>query len=147
MHFRYHDHYFLFNSFLGNFTLFAVFVPRLLLNTRLMYGIIERLVSRIPDKIKFVVMPLYRWMETWELTETLLVATPFRDELVLGLMLEILNKRWRKLDLISMMEELQRSLYEKYPDVYRIFREHGISMITDHLTSLPRFRNEEDITD
>ena len=114
-------------------------------------GIIKRLVSGIPDKIKFVIMP-HLQMEPRELPETLLVVVPFRvDEIVLGLMLEILNKRWRKLDLISMMEEFKRSLYDKYQKslktLFGMHRGRGTSIIDDQLTSLPRFKKEEDITD
>ena len=153
----YRYHYFLFNYFLGHFSLFAVFVQSWsTLFDWWVDGKIKRLVSGIPDKIKFVTMP-HPWLEPTELPETLLVTAPFRYEFVLGLMLEILNKRWRKLDLISMMEEFKRSFYENYENsensemdltpLFRMQREHGISMITDHMTSLPRFKKEEDITD
>ena len=127
---------FLFNYFLGNFSLFAVFVPGTLPYTRRVDGVIERLMSGIPDKVKFV-FTTHLWKPETKLLETLRVAVPFRDEIVLGSMLEILNKRWRKLDLISMMEEFVRFLRENN----RNFSMHNT------LTSLPRFRKEEDITD
>ena len=55
------------------------------------------------------------------------------------LILDILNKRWQTIDLISMMEECKRSMV--------LFPYFEIPPITDRLSSRPRFKKEEDLTD
>ncbi len=70
--------------------------------------VLGKLVTGIPDKVKFVVQE--QSSLTWtknNLPETLMVTVTKVDDKFLTLMLEILNKRWRTLDLISMMEELE----------------------------------------
>ncbi|KAL9959124.1 hypothetical protein ACROYT_G036211 [Oculina patagonica] len=78
--------------------------------TTLLEDVLGKLVTGIPDKTKFVVQRESSRMRTKDkLPETLMVTSGIVNDEFLTLMLEILNKRWRTLDLISMMEELKRS--------------------------------------
>ena len=112
--------------------------------------VIIRLVSGIPDKIKFLLgsSDLIRVPEP---SESLVVTDAYGGYILLDrLLLNILNKRWQTLDLISMMEELNRSVNEKlnrsewYSPSWQNLR--AIS-VTDRLSSRPRFKKEEDLTD
>ena len=112
--------------------------------------VIIRLVSGIPDKIKFFMMRLIP-VRDLDSPEILGVLDPYGGYFHLErLMLDILNKRWQTLDLISMMEELNRSVNEKlnrsewYSPSWQNLR--AIS-VTDRLSSRPRFKKEEDLTD
>ena len=140
----------------GNFSLFAVFVfvtSNVLTEfvgeeDSMMVNLMKRLVSGIPDKIKFLVgSPILNSVP--ESSESLVVTDLSALYLEL-LMLVILNKRWQTLDLISMMEELNRSVNEKlnrsewYSPSWQNLR--AIS-VTDRLSSRPRFKTEEDLTD
>ena len=53
-------------------------------------------------------------------------------------MMEIFNKRWQRLDLISMMQELKRTLAADY----RIYWTRYIH-IKDSLSNLPTFQKNE----
>jgi len=132
----------------GNYSLFAVFVAK----TVLRYAVadvvekrIKRLVSGIPDKIKFV---MWSWMPVSvpETSESLMVIPGGGYVPQLQRLLLILNECWQTLDLISMMEELKRSVNVGF----RILRYPGGNptvSITDRLSSRPRFKREEDLTD
>ncbi len=93
--------------------------------------------SGIPDKIKFIIVPSEMIVPV-AAPETLLITTHFTNEAFQNLILEILNKRWRTLDLVSMMKELNRSWSERFKMRMEI---------TDKLSSLPRFEKEKDLTD
>ncbi|KAL9959123.1 hypothetical protein ACROYT_G036209 [Oculina patagonica] len=136
----------------GNLSLFAVFVFSDLVSwpdmsdtvarmwATLLEDVLEKLVTGIPDKVKFVVQQESSLMRTQnKLPETLMVTTWTVQDEFLTLMLEILNKRWRTLDLISMMEEFKRSFHVKRS--YSLDRVR----ITDRLSSLPRFKKEDSI--
>ena len=116
----------------GNFSLFAVFLFFKWPFYSLLESVTERLVSGIPDEIKFIMGPSVSMSVAKTAPKTLLITTHFTDEAFQTLMLEILTKRWRTLDLMSMMRELNRS--------------HSLT-IADRLSSLPRFKKEEDLTD
>jgi len=131
----------------GNYSLFALFVPE----TVTTFGVIDfiggpmkRLVCEIPDKIKFV-------MESWnrisipEASESLVLIGEFR--ILERLMLDILNKRWQTLDLISMMEELKRSVNEESNRTDNRQEQLNPVLVEDSLSSRPRFQKEEDLTD
>lgn len=133
---------------LGNFSLFAVF----LLPTRYVFfdfgdSLMARLVSRIPDKMKFVMGTAIPKCVP-ESPETLVISAPARhfQRTVQRSMLDILNKRWQTLDLISMTEELKRSVCEE-PNRSMFSPPIGFERvsITDRLSSRPRFEREEDI--
>ncbi|KAL9959127.1 hypothetical protein ACROYT_G036215 [Oculina patagonica] len=141
----------------GNLSLFAVFVfldlewdmPDTVerMWTTLMEDVLGKLVTGIPDKVKFVVHreSSLMWAKD-KLPETLTITTLIVGDAFLTLMLEILNKRWRTLDLISMMGELKRSFqFEKHRFPPRGFRLRGEVKITDTLSSLPRLKKEDSI--
>ena len=137
----------------GNFSLFAVFViSKWLISRRvlkllgaLLQGVTERLVSGIPDKIKLIFGPCV----PKPAPETLVITTRFTVEAFLTFVLDILNNRWQTLDLVSMMEELNRSCHEKIvrDDELRRRKHLFTVRIADRLSSLPRFKKEEDLTD
>ena len=63
----------------------------------------------------------------------------------LPLMLEIFNKRWKTMDLISMMRELERSLPEKYIERDSLFRgDFQGSIMKETLSCLVRFIMHEE---
>ncbi|XP_078345168.1 uncharacterized protein LOC144630676 isoform X1 [Oculina patagonica] len=150
----------------GNYSLFAVFVfsdhadrdiflpfmpdtvPRMW--TTLLEDVLGKLVTGLPDQVKFVVQEESSLMWTKDkLSETLMVTATTVDDRFLALMLEILNKRWQTLDLISMMEELDRSYQVKKHGnflSFRGFRGHRDKVnIRDRLSSFPRFKKEDSI--
>ena len=115
---------------------------------------IRTLVPGIPGKIKFVMgsrIPI----SVPEPSESLVVMALGKYK-IFERLLVILNKRWQTLDLISMMEELKRSVNEELnrPE-YRqkwfnpAFQEdfQMVSVLADSLSSRPRFKKEEDLTD
>ena len=132
---------FLYHFSVGKVSLFAVFVSitsPLVLNEfqrdwgAIMLKPLERLVSGIPDKIKFLMgSPILIGVP--EPSEILVVTDSYGGYTLLErLMLDILNKRWQVLDLISMMEELKRSVYKSVS--------WERALITDRLSSRPRFK-------
>lgn len=131
--------------------MFAVFEP-LRMNrsgpleeewAKIIVKVTTELMTRIPDKIKFFMTSEWIPIRVPHFSEFLSFYDPYGRFLVLrgfeSLMLDILNKRWQTLDLISMMEELKRSGYKL--DTWA-----GVS-ITDRLSSRPRFKKEEDLAD
>lgn len=101
--------------------------------------VIKRLASGIPDKIKVFTVSLIP-ISVPDSSESLVVIAPYGIYgQIESLMLNILNKRWQTLDLISMMEELKRSLCNSVG--------WEGALITDRLSSRPRFKKEEDLTD
>ena len=142
--------------------MFAVFVTQRfsIEFERDLAAITKRLGSGIPHKIKFLVgSPIS--ISVPESSESLVVIDPDGGTFspLHRLMLDILNKRWQTLDLISMVEELNRSRSE---DLNRLeyqteewhtslsWQNRGIVevlSVTDRLSSRPRFKKEEDLTD
>ena len=139
--------------FLGNYSLFAVFVAemfRMFESTYFFGEAMKRLVSEIPDKIKFFIGS---WIpvSVRESSESLVVIAAYAEYALLErLMLDILNKRWQTLDLISMMEELKRSVTKEHIGPRKIWFNPAFPVapvLTDSLSSRPRFKKEEDPTD
>jgi len=107
----------------------------------------KRLVSGIPDKIKFV-MGSWNLISIPEASESLVLIAPFGEFRILEhLMLDILNKRWQTLDLMSMMEELKRSVNEESNRTDNRQELLNPVLVKDSLSSCPRFQKEEDLTD
>ena len=101
-------------------------------------ALVEELNARIPNKTKLVFrQERHRLPQT--LSETLQVNVDPRtlnfeqSNYRKSAFINILNKRWQTLDLVSMIRELKRSLHEF---------EYNVS-ITDSLSSLPRFIRKE----
>ena len=113
--------------------------------------VIEKL-ALIPDHAKLVVSPSeFRGID--KVPETLHLQYPvlkvpgflplvYRDAADVSFftwMIDIFNKRWQTLDLISMMHELQRSTIKNY----NVYYGDTIS-ITNSLSSLPTFQKKEE---
>ena len=95
--------------------------------------IVVQKLALIPDHTKLVVAPL-EFKSISVVPETLHVSYRSRDVLsFFTQMIEIFNKRWQTLDLISMMQELQRSMY--YEDIISI---------KNSLSTLPTFQKKEE---
>jgi hypothetical protein len=92
----------------------------------------------IPDHTKLVVSPYWWKSIAATVPETLHVMYPDDGGLpVFTRMIEIFNKRWQTLDLISMMQELKRTAaraYRRYPSI----------SIKDSLSTLPTFQKKEE---
>jgi len=97
----------------------------------------------IPDHAKLVVSPLAGWKSIAKVPETLhvTVCRDRGDVSVLTRMIEIFNKRWQTLDLISMMQELKRATNREFPS--RHYRVPCMS-IKESLSSLPTFQKKQE---
>jgi len=119
-----------------DFSFFAVFN---LLDLSLFSDVIRKLVSRIPNKTKFVV-------DAWplrKLSETLQVSFPSSCDI--SLLPEIVHKRWQTLDLVTMVHECKRSVYTRWEPKRSKFSLPSLT-VTDTLSSLPRFKREDDLS-
>ena len=123
--------------------MFAVLVSSMLWSiafgrqwSEIIQNVIRKLGSRIPHKIKFFMVCL-EVITVDGCSDILVVTAPFGGVYLHleRLMLDILNKRWRTLDLLSMVEELKRSAVS-----------WGKVFLIDKLSSRPRFKKEEDLT-
>ena len=100
---------------------------------------VDELNDRIPNKIKFVFGQAFYHDLPEILSETLQVNVDTWDlnldqsKYCESAFINILNKRWQTLDLVSMIRELKRSLHEFESNV----------SINDSLSSLPRFIRKE----
>ena len=75
------------------------------------------------------------------------VSVPFDGDVFLPLMLEIFIKRWQKMDLISMIRELKRSLArESSGSDYFFQREFEELIVKENLSCLVRFIMHEEPT-
>ena len=112
------------------------------LPTGVLEGPVVEKLALIPDHTKVVVTPHAGWQSIAEVPETLHVAYPYRKDVpVLTRMIEIFNKRWQALDLISMMQELKRATFKQFGFGYR---DPNISIKVDSLSCLPKFQKKED---
>jgi len=105
----------------------------------------ERVVEKlafIPDHAKLVVGP-YGWKSIDKVPETLHVSFYSRFALpFLTSMIEIFNKRWQTLDLISMTQEFKRTAATDYRRNL-MYPGDAIS-IKDSLSTLPIFQKKEE---
>ena len=99
--------------------------------------VIRKLGSGIPNKTKFA----YGRSKVTKLPETLQVSFDYiyHPRVFPVLLAEILNKRWQTLDLVSMMDEYKRAV-SALPG----YSEQLI--ITETLSTLPRFQRNEDLS-
>ena len=103
-------------------------------------GPVAKKLALIPDHTKLVVTPHAGWKSIAEVPETLHVAYPYRKGVpVLTRMIEIFNKRWQTLDIISMMQELKRATVKQFGFGYR---DPNISIKVDSLSCLPKFQKK-----
>ena len=112
----------------------------------------ERFVISFPRKVKLIIHPKSQMASTWLHEELVDVSASFRGDDFLTSMLEIFTRRWKTMDLISVMKELKRSLAEKRmanrgSSLY-FTREKVtvISTIKENLSCLLRFSMHEEST-
>ena len=84
----------------------------------------ERLVISFRRKVKLIIHPKSQMASTWLHEELVDVSASFRGDDFLTSMLEIFTRRWKTMDLISVMRELKRSLAEKRSLFYKR-KSHG----------------------
>lgn len=60
----------------------------------------------------------------------------------MAILLDLLNKRWQTLDLVSVMQELQRTLIIKKTPQYKLIEGKSVD-IFDNLSCLPRLQKKE----
>ena len=78
---------------------------------------------------------------SWPHKELVEVSVPFDGNDFLPLVLEIFNKRWQTMDLISMMRELKRSLARKpIGRGYLFQRDFEELIVKENLSCLVRFQ-------
>ena len=125
---------------------------------------LETMIGRcLKEKIAFIPNPklvitsfLTCWRENEEIPrETLYVdCFDYRETggIVQATMLELLNKRWQALDLISMMLELQRTVAIKFTRRYYLVKrgplgdlERNAVEVQENLSCLPRLQKTEEI--
>lgn len=99
-------------------------------------GRLSETLALIPNDAKLVITPrLTRQMG--EVPETLQVVYSAADKNFMTTMLNTLSKRWQTLDLISIMQEVQRTLSVGKLPKFSI-------AINDSLSSTPRLTETED---
>ena len=133
----------MFISSTDDFSFFAVLDFRAVLSFDYWVRYVEEeLNDRIPNKTKLIFSQLPYQLPR-KLSETLHFNVESRDFNFKrrstnfdSVFVNILNKRWQTLDLVSMMRELKRSFH-----VFHVFKD-SVS-IKDSLSSLPRFIRKE----
>ena len=104
------------------------------------------MVTAFPTKVKLIIhsSPYQRY--SWPHNELVEVSVS-PGGAFLPLMLKIFNKRWKTMDLISMMRELERSLPEKFIERDSLFSgDFTGSIIKETLSCLVRFIMHEEPT-
>ena len=96
--------------------------------------VVEKL-ALIPNHTKLVVAP-YEWGGIRKFRESFYAFGI--DKAFITSMIEIFNKRWQKLDLISMMQELCRT-FSPYDRLHKHYQFKRIS-----LSTLPRFQKKQE---
>ena len=105
----------------------------------------------IPNAKLVIVSGLERWKAEQLTRETFDIYYNFIGrELTMATLLELLNKRWQTLDLVSVMQELQRTLIIKKTPQYKLIEGKSVRFslskdvdIFDNLSCLPRLQKKE----
>ena len=114
-----------------------------------LFTIIKEKLALIPDEPKLVIIPGLALKLQKEIPETLLVQFPTRRiDLCQAILMEIMCKSWQTSDLISVMQEVQRT----YPLKKNTFKSQipGIPgkydkiRIEDTLSSIPRLQKMDE---
>ncbi|XP_015752592.1 PREDICTED: uncharacterized protein LOC107332373 isoform X3 [Acropora digitifera] len=98
-------------------------------------GIMMEKLTSFPTAPKLVVTPTWNThpsKELGEIPESLHVEYE-GGEVVVSSILEVLSKRWQTVDLISIMKEVQRTLWR--------YGANKITKIADNLSTIPRFQS------
>lgn len=104
-------------------------------HTALRECVVEKL-ALIPNHTKLVVAP-YEWGGIRKFRESFYAFS--NDKAFITSMIEIFNKRWQKLDLISMMQELCRMTFSPYDRLHKHYQFKRI-----RLSTLPRFQKKQE---
>ena len=119
----------------------------------MMLTCLKEKLAPIPDEPKLLVFPKPVAKFNNEISEALFVWLPTTSsvkEFFPATMLEVLSKRWQRLDLVSIMNEIQRTFPLKLAsqvDYERRSRWNVNSIsITDSLSALPRLQKTEEWT-
>lgn len=105
----------------------------------------------IPNAKLVIVSGLERWKAEQLPRETFgIYYNSVERELTMATLLELLNKRWQTLDLVSVMQELQRTLIIKKTPQYKLIEGKSVRFslgkdvdIFDNLSCLPRLQKKE----
>ena len=105
----------------------------------------------IPNAKLVIVSGLERWKAEQLPRETFgIYYNSVGRELTMATLLELLNKRWQTLDLVSVMQELQRILIIKKTPQYKLIEGKSVRFslskdvdIFDNLSCLPRLQKKE----
>lgn len=110
-----------------------------------LFTIIKQKLALIPDEPKLVIIPGLSLELLEGIPGTLLVQFPTGSiDRFQAILMEILSKRWQTSDLISVMQEVQRTypLLKTTSNTY--IRQNAKIRIGDTLSSIPRLRKTEE---
>ena len=125
-------------SFTEKLTCIAVFFiinqDSSILKSSTLSKIVAKKLALFPNHTKLLVgAPYSRWIGS--LPESLVVRfSDIPDDIFVSSMIEIFNKRWYTLDLLSMMQELRRTL--------ELTSRRYVVNIESKMSTLPRFQKE-----
>ena len=125
-------------SFTEKLTCIAVFFiinqDSSILKSSTLSKIVAKKLALFPNHTKLLVgAPYSRWIGS--LPESLVVRfSNIPDDIFVSSMIEIFNKRWYTLDLLSMMQELRRTL--------ELTSRRYVVNIESKMSTLPRFQKE-----
>ena len=101
-----------------------------------------KMLEILPDAAK-IVMTRSRSNQAGEMSEALHVVYNTRSDIFVSSMLEVLSKRWKTLDLVSMMQEVQRNLNYKEQFWHRKENQYVVE-IKDSLSTIPILHEAEE---
>ena len=106
-----------------------------ILNSSTLNKVVAKKLALFPNHTKLLVgTPSSRWIGS--LPESLVVRfSNIPVDIFVSSMIEIFNKRWYTLDLLSMMQELKRTL--------ELTRRRYVVNIESKMSTLPRFQKED----
>ena len=110
-----------------------------------LFTIIKEKLALIPDEPKLVIIPGLSLKLQEGIPGTLLVQFPTgRIDGFQAILIEILSKRWQTSDLISVMQEVQRTypLFKTTSNIY--IKQNAKIRIEDTLSSKPRLQKTEE---
>ena len=110
-----------------------------------LFTIIKEKLALIPDEPKLVIIPGLSLKLQEGIPGTLLVQFPTgRIDGFQAILIEILSKRWQTSDLISVMQEVQRT-YPLFKTTSNIcIKQNAKIRIEDTLSSIPRLQKTEE---
>ena len=104
---------------------------------------VTKLLGIIPDAAKIVIIAGSHLNQVGEISEALHVMYRTRSDAFVSSVLEVLSKRWKTLDLVSMMQEVQRNVNFKKNRWYWEETKYMVE-IKDTLSNIPRLQKTEE---